>query len=973
MDLLDWQSRLREHFDGLRHSRSVAAPGRAIFGLEHGLDDREITVLFQAIREHVAGRPPSSAHSLPWVVYASEYGYRYAGDEYWQTFENETPSWDRNRDRPWLRQCFRSFHERHGGAEPTGAWAGQFSIICWPIAHAILPCDLQRQLARLLFDLRYSLSAEVMASPRRLGELVAARSWDTSSRFQKLTEEPLFLGQIATALLLRGDELSSALIHPQTLARISADLDRERLARTWLRGARENARRRLQFQAIHGQGMKGASSEGDSDGGVGRTAGGVALEPLLILRPQAACGWEVRVELPDLSVLPVRAPNLADALLSRCRVPASSARPRARGYLLHGPQTVTLQRWPRQGEPLIEFDQAPLDLEQLLGTECLIGPGPIWLFKVNADGLARELRTSSVRPGQKYVILFEERRGVRDHPSLIRVNLSCKDVHAVEVAVPPTVTSDLSDVLNEIGLRLSETVHVWPSGLTPARWNGEGAAEWLSTDAPVVGLRADHDVDSFVLALGSDKLAVVPAQAGEPVFVRLPALQPGLHKLGVTALDQADASSGASGVLEIKIREPLSWTPGSSGTGFLVVVEPHRPTFEQLWESKVEIAVQGPRTRRVRCIVEMYKQGDAAPCLRKQLPSLRLPVKDVIWQTLFGQHLRDSREAQNNYDLAHSCQLHLHAEDLGRVTLTFEREFSPLRWAVRRTRSEFFLRALDDSGDETGARVSHYSFENPDSERQLDPSRFLRPSGERVADGLYVARTTGELRTVVIPREVRTLADLRLSPRLTVRRRTLADLRSLLGVLELWARARLTGSGLSFFIRREVLLVLLREVFHVIAGDGWDEVEQAARKGAGVRDLARVAARALARKPDELNLLTMLAEEAGDLATKAPGERVERFCLLLDRYLHIGTVIARTGLLPDERNHRLLWVGEFALRLACCANGTNEWAGDKFSSAVSSLLDSPSLARAARFLVFAIACERGASLGSDLYGGWAWT
>lgn len=185
MELNDWQIRLEKHFGELRKGRSTIASGKSVFGLEHGLTATELKDLSGAIREQILAGAPSCNHRLAWIVYASELGYVYAGDEYWQTFEEETPGWIIYGERPWLRDCFFWFHEEFGGVKPSGRWAEHFSIICWPITHAVLPRDLQRQLARILFNLRHSFSAELFESPLMLGEFIAARSWNATSRFQK--------------------------------------------------------------------------------------------------------------------------------------------------------------------------------------------------------------------------------------------------------------------------------------------------------------------------------------------------------------------------------------------------------------------------------------------------------------------------------------------------------------------------------------------------------------------------------------------------------------------------------------------------------------------------------------------------------------------------------------------------------------------------------------------------------------------
>lgn len=226
------------------------AGGRPLFALEHNLQPPEVEALRAAIREHIAHHSPRRDHALTWIVYAAELGYRYSGDEYWQTFEQETPGWTVHGDRHFIRDRYCAFHQQYGGAKPVGAWAEHFSIICWPITHAILPCDLQRQLALILYEIRHAFSAELLESPVMLGEFIEARSWNASSRFQNLAQETALVGQIAAALLLEGRFGTDSLVYPATLERISKDLDRERRAREWLRGARRSAQERARIRGL---------------------------------------------------------------------------------------------------------------------------------------------------------------------------------------------------------------------------------------------------------------------------------------------------------------------------------------------------------------------------------------------------------------------------------------------------------------------------------------------------------------------------------------------------------------------------------------------------------------------------------------------------------------------------------------------------------------------------------------------------
>ena len=129
MDLLHWQHRLEEHFKTLHEQRSEFEDSHPIFALEHDLNESEIHDLNNSVRTHVKDRVPSWEHRLPWTIYASEIGYLYSGDQYWQTFEESTPGWLEHGDRNWIRRCFQDFQRNYGGAKPTGAWARHFSII----------------------------------------------------------------------------------------------------------------------------------------------------------------------------------------------------------------------------------------------------------------------------------------------------------------------------------------------------------------------------------------------------------------------------------------------------------------------------------------------------------------------------------------------------------------------------------------------------------------------------------------------------------------------------------------------------------------------------------------------------------------------------------------------------------------------------------------------------------------------------
>src|SRR5665213_118435 len=179
MPLEEWQKHLERHFTQLAAVRSISY--FPLFALEHGLSKEEFREICTLLRERLSLGLRLEPHWLLWVVYATELGYDYDGDEYWHSFEQRTPRWRDRGSRSQLRTWFSKFRITYHGVKPSGPWAEWFSIIAWPITHAILPKYLQWQFAKTLYDLRYRLASLEALSPQAIGQLLASNAWEASS------------------------------------------------------------------------------------------------------------------------------------------------------------------------------------------------------------------------------------------------------------------------------------------------------------------------------------------------------------------------------------------------------------------------------------------------------------------------------------------------------------------------------------------------------------------------------------------------------------------------------------------------------------------------------------------------------------------------------------------------------------------------------------------------------------------------
>ncbi|MYA06824.1 MAG: hypothetical protein F4060_03130 [Holophagales bacterium] len=959
--LSSWQARFERHFGALKGERTGP-----VFGLEHGLTEREVQTFAVAVRESLQVARPSERHWLAWVVYSAELGYRYAGDEYWQTFEAATPGWAERGERVWIRDYYRRFHREFDGAMPSGRWAEHFSIICWPITHSVLPKDLQRQFARVLHAARYSFTAAVFEEPSVLGRLIEARSWNTTARFQHFVQETELVGRIASALLAPQFADSGGLIHDETLQRISTDLNAEQRAREWLRGARRSVRERVQVRGLRGV-PHGGRSGGVNDLSEARAAvARLGIEPRAFLRPldPDRHTWAVALEIPDLSGLLARFPDSRDVLAGcRCAVAGRSGRPLARGRLLYGAQRVVLDRWPRSDEVLLQFEQTNSQLEFLLRTECLLRPGRSRVFRIASDGLAYESRTHRVRAGSSYIVASTE-GGLAACRNLERVELRCDGLDGAVLKLPRAMTPAYEETLNRLGLEQTKTIEVWPAGLAPVAWDGEGYGEWFATEQPCLGLRADYPIGELSVSLSGEqpsRLDLGSVSAGQTVFVELPKLPVGRYGVRVSCRASGNGSRVLSD-LSLLVRDLPAPQPALTSQGlFEVEVEPPSPSLERLWEGQAEVRVLGPVGRQVSCRVVLYGRSGETHTTIVRLPPMQLPVSPSRWRSVFERHFRDERKVQREYDDSRACELEFSADELGACSIRCEREFTPLRWSVLRRGQKYYACLVDDFGGEEGPRVSLQGFETPTVQEHLSSAnRYECP----VSGGMYVARLGDIVAAAIVPPHgaMRGLDGLRCTPTIQVVRRSRQSIESLLRTAELWALAKLPGEFIAVLRKRDVLNGLASHIASLICGERWARAERLASKEgeSGVRLVD-----AIGQRPREKAMAEAILGDCTDFAD----------CTCLDRCLRVSSVASDSHLVFPKigGNVEAPWWSELALRVASSPATVREWAGSDLDEGLRGLMDMPGLLRVARLLVFSV--ERivdGRLSVRSQYSGWDW-
>lgn len=637
---------LRAHFQALRRIRDESVGKRPLFALEHGLIAGELATLTRAVRDFVStGRRLPESKWLPFVVYAAEIGYRYVGDEYWQTFEAETPGWEGD-DRYYIRRKFQAFSAEFGGAVPAGAWARHFSIICWPITHAVLPTDLQRQLARLVYEFRFGLTSELLLQPEELGRTLAARAWHTSSRFQNFAQNTDLLGQVATALLLPTDE-NSPYLQQSTLERIVGDLSRERQARSWLSDAKSRV------VQIRTRGFLPREAGARRQGSAPQTSQ-VRTDPELLveLSPE---GWRLMIRLPDMSALSERLPGVHEELSRlRCRVAGIDGPPLARGRVLYPGQTVRLDYLPDLHQPLLQLENGSTEANNLLLDQCTL-PAEPWLYRLNGS-LGREIRGNLVRPGLDYLLVTTRELEGPLPPWAAPVECLTEGAHAHLLRAPDAFDDEILSSLRQIGVGSATDIELWPAGLVPALWDGEGSIEWSVGDIPIVGIASTRRIGQGVLTVdGVPDLLSWPPES-QTMFVRLGALEVGSHEIHVSLLPEQDGDPVTEGRIAATIRPPSVGTQkGSMREGLALMSYPPAASLSEIWDGRASLEVRGPSGVSVRVECALLGQGDRL--LTRHAFSTPLPLDPTKWLDSFTRNFRRLNDVEDNFDAAEACAI----------------------------------------------------------------------------------------------------------------------------------------------------------------------------------------------------------------------------------------------------------------------------------------------------------------------------
>jgi hypothetical protein len=963
--LKDWGSRLESHFSSL--SAAKLSHGVPVFALEHGLSHEELSSLKTQLRLSLESHAPTEADELAWVVYAAEFGYAYAGEEYWPSFEAKTPRWQ-SKSRQWMRDTFRRFASKYNGAQPAGAWAEWFSIISWPITHGILPRDLQRQLARLLFDARLTFRPELMSTAPALGLHLQALAYSRSARFRQFAENNVLLGQIAAALLLQ-DNSEESWILPAALGRIISDIDRERAAREWLAEARAAAKLRFKgLQRLSAREPSGSTEERHSkkaNVASNEKAPIPVVDTQFFLKALESGKWEVYIRVRGLREFASQRPEVRQFLArSQGQMGGVGGRRVGRGYFLtDAAPTARLRSWPDEKTMLVSFDSPPPDLQLVLTSVIRGRPGQSWLFKIDSSGEAKEITSRIAHPGGSYILLsgtpFD-----RPAPQFSKVEVDCQGVNGIRFDIPKIVEEPWPTLLERLRLTIVSTVGISPSGLPAARWSDEGAGEWLSTDEILLRVHADHQLAGLSVVLrGAENSQVFLPRFKGPQYLNIGRLEPGTYSVDVAAtLDESDKPGiPLGGSLTLAVRDPRDSEVRALDNGILrLAIYPQPPLMEDIWECTCELLLTGP-VAKVSGKVGLFSRTAVQPLVEKTFPNLPVPLDTESWNAAFAQFRRGP--AQTWYDDAAFCRIEFSAGEIGKVQVQAEREFVPIRWMATHGGAEAKL--INLTGSE--AEVACYTCADPLTKTQAQPTDLGSLSYQCPRGGALFLASVGAFDAglvLVPPQAFRSLDQLRISPHVREIAGDVENTQLLLTLTAKWYQARVSGSTLATAHKSKVITALTSELFSAICGPRWRGLE-AKILATGSAELHLSEAKLLvATRREQAGVAASIGQIPPARLRESPALAVAELSKIVERFaLPAGIAVENAKAtqqpyrpLPPPRNEAYLidvaQLAAFSLRLASNPLAALTFGGSRTGRLLRELINAPIVARAARFMYF---------------------
>ncbi|MDB4928232.1 MAG: hypothetical protein JWM10_716 [Myxococcaceae bacterium] len=803
MSLATWNGRLHDRYAALKKARGDSP----VFAIEHGLTLTELAELKRDVSREVI----MHADWLPWIVYATEYGYEFGRQghvgEYWTRFKRGMPRWgDTNAQRSLIRDFFKAFHTRYGGISPPAdrfPGAGP-TIIGWPITNALLPADMRLHFARAMREFVQDTSAysaaQLLAEPSALeGRLLG---YVEHGRLAHISGEPAHvLGRLAAALLDPRVE-DERYVSRATVERILADIAK---VDAYVTGAIGRIRTHIDgvIRSPHGLTAGNPSSSASSQES--------AIRANYELR-QLSGEWVPYVSLPSLESLS-EVPRLGNDLRSaRWRITGEQTwRPAGSALAAQPPRRLASIQGGRQ---LLELDAATDALRRVI--DPLITPPTPWLFRIASDGVGR--RATSLSFPAEFVAVGPRSSTLPQVPGAARARVAGGE--GIAFRTPSAVGPGWEALARALRVDVTQHFEVWPAGRAAAEWT-DGHGVWIDGDTPRLGVSTSLPLQALEMSIGPESIRLEsPPPRNTPLFLSLGQLPVGEYRLRLSG----STADGKTLNTELNVTVRPTRAPGALLAALGVVVEVQRRSVADVVQGALNgdilLVARGPVGHPVEATVSLVSVTEERTDLN--LTDLAFPVTEAAWTRALSTAMEredDKHRLQVAAGTAVRVELSIDALEFGLHRRVFERTRPPFAWRLSGERV-----ALAFEGEiSADLDVSLSEFANPAAGPR--PVKLPYELSEQALGGIFVARGTGHTATVALvaprpfsrfpmPRPVLPYAG----QRFEALRARADDVSRLIGISRLWRSAGIPVQS-SAFAQAAVMQGLGKLLVRMLAGD----------------------------------------------------------------------------------------------------------------------------------------------------------
>ncbi|WP_413670134.1 hypothetical protein ACEN9X_09445 [Mucilaginibacter sp. Mucisp86] len=921
ISLAEWQRLLVAHFTFLAKSRKEK--NRSVFALEHGLRPSQVKIITTRLIDDHRLNAINKSYWLLWVVYSTELGYEYVGDEYWQSFEEKLRYWDSSH-RESIRWAFKEFQKQFNGITPCGTWANNFSIISWPITNAILPEDLQYQFAKLLFLCRYTLKNVSHQNASYIGKLLGKFAYEfSSSRFLNFLQNEELVGRIALALLAHNNDVQSEdFIYNITLKRIIADIEKKQNARDLMHGARREIKPRILGAANHDKSKNNVE-------GVNRsinTTRNPSIKPKLALQRVSENKWAVTIEIPRLADI-IDTPLIIELLKkSRVKIAGVNSNWLPADILLGASLKRKLSEWPLE-KPLLYFEDKESSLFDLTNN-ISISNAP-WLFQLGTDGQVVEVVNKNIEVAHEYLILTYNDQWP-ESKLLFDSNIDCKGIYARHIKIPEMLAEADEKLLISLGLNIQKSIRIWPAGLPAYFWDGNGSGEWLATESPCLGIVVDYDFEKLKVSLGQANTYFPGKTSGNPTFIRLNPLPVGSHTLKINLYSAGSIKENVECYVNLEIRNPETWVRGTTmHNGLAFQIDPYSDDLDELLGGKIQVKVFGPQNRSIILNLDFFMGKEIVKTISsKPIP---FPFNQGELKKVCEQAIKDDAVIYSQ-----KLRLRIYCEDLGHKDLIFTRKIPPLRWFFKSVDRSPCLKLVDETDSDQSLKVLFFDLSEPEIEKDISTETFSQLVSLKSRCGLFLARRGEHQTSIVISHtdRVHGFDALSIAPKLNENR----DLHipGYLSFIKTWITARSSGI-LSQIHQEKVVEASTIKLFSHLCGTRWANGEKEFIDGSNIirsiENLARIVENPTIQNTIKNKLLDMQYREVD----------ISEISFWLNRLFKRYNICASDPLIS--------FAMDFASRPLSFAGNYDQ----KFSSMINHLIANKSILRSCRLVVLSTA------------------